>query len=246
MNNIHKIQSHNVANRSESAPKYGALLGLLIAFTPLLIIGVVGEWLGDGTAPGAILINIGYAVSILIATVVLKQRDSGWRKIGLGRPPSWLKTMLLAIGTAVIYIVVANIVLPVFLQLLPLPAFEQADQSNYASLYHNFRLLLLYVAAAWTIIPFGEEMLFRAFLMDSLSLFFQDSKARWALTLIGSAILFGLAHFSWGLPGVIQTTVLGLVLGSIFLKTGRNLWVTVIAHGILNTLVFILIYSGVI
>jgi len=246
MNNINKIQPHNAVNRLESVPRYGALLGLLIAFIPLLIIGTIGEWLGDGTAPGAILINIGYAFSVLIATVVLKQRGSGWRKIGLGQPASWPKTLLLAIGTVVIYIIVANILLPVFLQLLPLPAFEPADQSNFASLYNNFPMLLLYVAAAWTIIPFGEEMIFRAFLMDSLALVFQNSKAQWALTLIGSAILFGLAHFSWGLPGVIQTTVMGLVLGTIFLKTGRNLWVTIIAHGILNTMVFTLIYSGVI
>lgn len=245
MNNINKIQPHNTANRSENTPKYGALLGLLIAFTPLLIIGTIGEWLGDGTAPGVVLINIGYAFSVLTATVVLKQRDSGWRKIGLGRPVSWLKTVLLAIGTVVIYIIVADILLPMFLQFLPLPALELADQSNVASLYNNFPMLLLYVAAAWTLIPFGEEMMFRAFLMDSLALFFQDRKARWALTLIGSSIFFGLAHFSWGLPGVIQTTVLGLVLGAIFLKTGRNLWVTIIAHGILNTVVFTLIYSGV-
>ncbi len=246
MNNINTIQPKNPTNRPESTPKSNALLGLLIAFIPLLIIGTIGEWLGDGTASGAILINIGYAFSVLIATVVLNQRNSGWRKIGLGRPASWLKTILLGIGTVVIYIIVANIILPVLLQLLPLPTFVSSDQSNYASLYNNLPMLLLYVAAAWTIIPFGEEMVFRAFLMDSLALLFQNSKGQWALALIGSSILFGLAHFSWGVAGVIQTTVMGLVLGTIFLKTGRNLWVTIIAHGILNTMVFTLIYSGVI
>ncbi len=246
MNNINKIQPHNVTNWSESAPKYGALLGLLIGFIPLLIIGNIGEWLGDGTASGGTLINIGYVLSLLVTTVVLKQRDSGWGEIGLGRPASWLKTILLGIGTTIIYILVANVLMPVFLELLPLPAFEPAEQSNYASLYHNFPMLLLYVTLAWTIIPFGEEMMFRAFLMDSLALFFQNSKAQWALSLIGSSILFGLAHFSWGLPGVIQTIVMGLVLGAIFLKTGRNLWVTIISHGILNTLIFTLIYSGII
>ncbi|MCP4416644.1 MAG: hypothetical protein GY805_08475, partial [Chloroflexi bacterium] len=109
MNDINIIQPHNAANRSENAPKSGVLPGLLIAFAPVLIIGLIGEWLGDGTAPGAILINIGYAFSVLAATIVLKQRDSGWRKIGLGRPSSWPKTILLAIGAVVIYIVVANI-----------------------------------------------------------------------------------------------------------------------------------------
>ena len=246
MNNVNKIQPHNTANRSESVPKYCSLLGLLLAFTPLLTIGAIGEWLGDGTVPGAILIYIGYAFSVLIATVVLKQRDSGWGKIGLGRPASWLKTILLGLGTVVIYIVFANILLPVLMQLLPLPTFNPGEQSNVDSLYNNFSMLLLYLTAAWTVIPFGEEMLFRAFVMDSLALCFQNRKAQWALALIGSSILFGLAHFSWGVTGVVQTTVMGLVLGAIFLKTGRNLWVTIIAHGIMNTIAFILIYSGVI
>ncbi|MCP4422823.1 MAG: hypothetical protein GY805_39945, partial [Chloroflexi bacterium] len=109
MNDIHIFQTHITANQPNNISKRGALLGLLIAFTPVLIIGLIGEWLGDGTAPGAILINIGYAFSVLAATIVLKQRDSGWRKIGLGRPSSWPKTILLAIGAVVIYIVVANI-----------------------------------------------------------------------------------------------------------------------------------------
>jgi len=246
MSNISTHLIHEPANNPDSIKKTGALLGILIAFIPLLILGSIGEWLGDGMAPGAIFINIGYALGIAVATVILKQRGSGWRKIGLARPASWPKTMLLAVGTVLIYVVVANILVPALLQLLPLPAIAPADKSGFDALYNNFPLLLLYLAAAWTIIPFGEEMLFRAFLMDSLALFFQNSKAQWVLALIGSSVLFGLAHFSWGLAGVLETTILGFVLGSIFLRTGRNLWVTVITHGILNSIVFVLIYSGVI
>ncbi|MCP5095281.1 MAG: CPBP family intramembrane metalloprotease [Chloroflexi bacterium] len=246
MSNINTHLIHEPVINPDRVKKTSALLGILIVSTPLLILGTFGEWLGDGMAPGAIVLNIGYALSMAVATIVLKQRGSGWRKIGLARPASWPKTMLLAVGTVVIYIVVANILIPAFLQLLPLPTIAPADKSGYDPLYNNFPLLLLYVAAAWTVIPFGEEMLFRAFLMDSLALFFKNSKARWALTVIGSSVLFGLAHFSWGLAGVIETTIMGFVLGSIFLGTKRNLWVTIIAHGILNTIVFVLIYSGVI
>ena len=245
MNDINTVQPHNRVSQSGNTPKTAVLLGLLIAFIPLLIIGAIGEWLGDSTASGAIFINVGYAFSLIVATIVLQRRSSGWREIGLARPASWLKTMLLAVGTVIIYIIVVNLALPALLQLLPLPTIAPPDQSGFDVLRDNFPLLLLYLAAAWTIIPFGEEMLFRAFLMDGLALFFQNNRAQWTLALIGSSILFGLAHFSWGLAGVIETTVMGLVLGSIFLRTGRNLWVTIIAHGILNTTAFILIYSGV-
>lgn len=246
MTNINTHLIHEPADSRFSNRKAGALLGILLAFLPLSIMGSIGEWLGDGKVPGAVMLNIGYALSIAAATVILRQRGSGWRKIGLARPSSWRKTALLGVGTVILYIVVGNIAIPALLQLLPLPAAAPADKSGYDVLYGNLPLLLLYVAAAWTVIPFGEEMLFRAFLMDSLASFFQKSRTQWALALIGSSVIFGLAHFSWGVAGVIETTIVGFVLGSVFLRTGRNLWVTVIAHGILNTIVFVLIYSGAI
>jgi membrane protease YdiL (CAAX protease family) len=176
----------------------------------------------------------------------LKHRGSGWQKIGLARPDSWLKTTLLAVGTVIAYIIVFNFILPALLQLLPLPAIAPADKSSQNALFQNLPLLIMSLIAAWTIIAFGEEMLFRAFLMDSLALIFQNSGAKWALSLVGSSLIFGLAHFSWGLTGVIETTLMGFLLGIIFLRTGRNLWVTIIAHALLNTMAFLLLYCGVI
>ena len=43
---------------------------------------------------------------------------------------------------------------------------------------------------------------------------------------------------------MLETTVIGFVLGSAYLLSGRNLWVTIIAHGLANTLAFVLIFSG--
>jgi membrane protease YdiL (CAAX protease family) len=37
---------------------------------------------------------------------------------------------------------------------------------------------------------------------------------------------------------------MGLLLGFAYLRTGRNLWVTIFAHGLVNTLKFILVFSG--
>ncbi len=244
MSNFDTPLTQNAVSKPRNDPKVAALLGVLIVLAPFLLMGVIGERLGDGTTAGAVFINVGYAISVIVATVVLIQRRSGWDKIGLAWPTSWLKTVLLAVGTVFIYIIVVNIALPALLQLLP--AIPQADRSSFNPLSNNLPLLFLYLTAAWTTIAFGEEMLFRAFLMDSLAMFFKHSRARWGLALAGSSILFGLAHFSWGLAGVIETTVMGFVLGFVFLRTGRNLWVTVIAHALLNTLMFVLIYSGLI
>ncbi len=89
------------------------LLGTLVAFAPLLTVAVIGEWLGDGTALGSVLINLAYVMSILTATVALKWFGSGWREIGLARPASWPKTILLGLGTMVGSLVVVLPTLPV-------------------------------------------------------------------------------------------------------------------------------------
>ena len=36
----------------------------------------------------------------------------------------------------------------------------------------------------------------------------------------------------------------GLVFGALYLATGRNLWVSVIAHGTTDTVGFLLLYLG--
>ena len=231
-----------VGERDENK-RVGFLLDILMVFAPLLILGGLGEWLGDGTVLGAMLINLAYILSVGAATLVLRSRGRGWRDIGLARPASWPKTILLGFGVAVSALL-ASVALQVIIQVIPGVELAPSDQSSFDAIGGNLPLLILYLTAAWTIITFGEEMIFRAFLTNGLAALFPGRKAQWILALIGSSIIFGLAHFSWGLAGVLETTVLGLVFGSAYLLSGRNLWVTIIAHGLANTLGFILIFSG--
>jgi hypothetical protein len=102
------------------------------------------------------------------------------------------------------------------------------------------------VVASFTLVAFGEEMLFRAFLINSLAGAFGDLKARWALALVGSSLLFALAHYDWGLTGVIEMFLAALIIGTAYLRSGRNLWVVIIAHGLVDTLKFSLIYAGLV
>jgi membrane protease YdiL (CAAX protease family) len=232
------------AGELHEAKRSGVLLEILVVFAPLLILGGIGEWLGDGTAAGIILLNLAYVLSIGIATVVLKSRGTGWRQIGLARPGSWPKTLLFAAGTLLGYLLV-SVALQAILASLPGVEIAAADRSSFDPLYGNLPLLLLYVAAAWTTIAFGEEMVYRAFLTNGLARLFQGSRARWMFALIGSSFIFGLAHFSWGLAGIVETTLMGFVFGFAYLRSGQNLWVPIIAHGLANTLGFTLVFMGV-
>ena len=59
-----------------------------------------------------------------------------------------------------------------------------------------------------------------------------------------SAVLFGAAHFAEGPLGIFMMGSFGLLQALIYLRTRKNLWVTIIAHALLNTLRFVLIFYG--
>ena len=56
------------------------LLEILVAFLPILVLGITGTVLGTDTLLGGTIVTVGYILSILIATVFLKIRGSDWRR----------------------------------------------------------------------------------------------------------------------------------------------------------------------
>jgi membrane protease YdiL (CAAX protease family) len=97
-----------------------------------------------------------------------------------------------------------------------------------------------------------EEAVFRGFVMTQT----RDGGAHWIAQLIISAILFGLAHVGWGgLSGHIQvaqiigavsaTAVLGLMLGVVYLASGRSLIPPLIAHATIDFVIepWLLLYA---
>jgi hypothetical protein len=223
--------------------KLGGLLDILVAFVPLAVFGFIGTRLGAGTLFGGTLITSGYILTIIVTSGVLKRRGTGWREIGLARPQSWLRTVLLGIG-AMVGAALVSLTVSVIALNLPGLASQPPDVSRFNPLEGNLPLFLGYVGLAWTAIAFGEEMFFRAFLTSRLAELFQNTKAAWAFAAIGSSVAFGFAHLQEGPVGVLSTAAIGLLWAWIYLRTGRNLWVTIIAHGLLNTLRFALVYAG--
>ena len=60
-----------------------------------------------------------------------------------------------------------------------------------------------------------------------------------ALTIILPALYFGYGHVYYqGLRGLIVTGLIGLMLGVLFVLYKRNLWPLIIAHAVVDSLVF--------
>lgn len=176
-----------------------------------------------------------------LIAVLLRVRGGTWAAIGLRRPP--------AMGRAIAIGAIAGVAMELFAVLVTTPAISRAfgvepDYSGLAGIRGSLTGLLLYLVLNWTLAAFGEEICFRGFLMQRLARLFGDGRAAWILSLVASSVLFGWGHTEQGVSGWVQEGLSGLLLGVLFLANGRNLAVPIVAHGVSNTLAFVLIFLG--
>ena len=120
----------------------------------------------------------------------------------------------------------------------------EPDYSDLAIIQGNLKYLLVFLALNWTLAAFGEEICWRGFLMHRVARLLGDGAAAWAASLMLVSALFGWVHSEQGVSGAVQEGLSGLLLGVLFLATGRNLTVPIVAHGVSNTVAFVLIYLG--
>src|SRR5262249_2934020 len=96
----------------------------------------------------------------------------------------------------------------------------------------------------WTLAAFGEELVYRGYLMNRVADLLPRAQRSWICSLVLISIVFGLAHAYQGSTGIIEEGIAGAALGAMYLLTGRNLWIPIIAHGACDTIDAILIYLG--
>jgi membrane protease YdiL (CAAX protease family) len=121
---------------------------------------------------------------------------------------------------------------------------QQADVSGYDFLKGNLALFIVSLASIYFFSSFGEEVIYRGFLITRLDeLFGGDRKALVGAVLI-SSLIFGLAHFGWGLTGMVQTTFMGLGLALSYIVFKRNLWILVAAHAYMDSALIWPLYLG--
>ena len=220
-----------------------ALRDILLVAIPIIILGTIGNLVGLSTLAGGLIINLGYVLAIIFGALILKRQDSGWHKLGLAKPASWFKTILLGIGAwvgAVVVFVTIQITAFGILTALGL-APSEVDQSRFNPIVGNLPLFILMLVLAWTTIAFGEELFYRAFLITRLV---NHTAIGQGFSILISGILFGAVHFAEGPVGILSNGAFGILFGWIYVKSKRNLWITIIGHGLINTLRFVLLYIG--
>ena len=168
-------------------------------------------------------------------------RGEGARAVGLAFRSDWGRTALVGIGAGMGYqgfsLYVAEPAIARLTGRLP-------DVSLFAPLAGNVHFLLISLAVAWTLAAFGEEFVYRGYLLTRIARALGNTPRMWLGALAVTSILFGVGHGYQGVSGMISAGLGGFAFGLLYLVTGRNLWVSVIAHGTTDTVGFLLLYLG--
>ena len=178
---------------------------------------------------------------LVLGWISLRIRGLRWRDVGLTRNRSWAQTLA--------YGALAGIVLEAFELFASQPFLihvlgKKPDLDIFRALHGNVKWTLIALLGTWTLAAFGEEMVWRGYVMNRVADLFDRTKVAWIVSLIVVHVGFGLAHAYQGVTGVIDEGLQGLLLGVLYLWTGRNLAVPIIAHGVCDSIDFVLVFLG--
>ena len=100
------------------------------------------------------------------------------------------------------------------------------------------------IALIWILAAFGEELVYRGYLMNRVADLGRGTRTAWIVSLLAISALFGFSHYQQGLTGIIEEGSDGLILGLMYLAYHRNLAIPIVAHGVCDTIDIALLFLG--
>src|SRR5580704_8180649 len=177
----------------------------------------------------------------LLGWISLRIRGLRWRDVGLNLDQPLLKLFIIGvvvgIGMEALELFATQ---PLLTKLLN----KGPNLDEFRRLIGNTQLLIIGIVLAWVLAAFGEETVWRGYLLNRGADLFGRSTVGWTASAIVASLLFGLAHFPQGPTGIIENIIDGAILAAMYFATGRNLWAPIVAHGIQDTIDVLLIYLG--
>lgn len=237
---IHNIKTKigHLLNTNKTVKISEILFIFILAFA---LIKVLTPFTGDN-----LLLKMGmiWCINILMLLLVwsgMKLRGQNWSDFGLRfrrlSSKESLKVFLRSLLVCVLGILgyVLGTILMANISGMP----ESADMSNYEYLQNNLFMLILTLMGVYIVSSFGEEVIYRAFLINRIAELGLDSKNGRMAAIAISSVIFGLVHFEWGPTGMVSTAFMGFVMGIFYLKFNKNLWILVLAHAYMDTLLLV-------
>jgi len=182
---------------------------------------------------GFVLDGIGKILLIGVASGLVLLRGERLADIGLKKPESWTRTLIIGVGLAAIVFIAMYV---------SEKAGFRRDLSKFKDVQGNLEVTVYAVLYAFIGAGFCEEFTFRGFLRQGLAMFFGGSRGAWVGACILQGALFGAAHAYQTPLGVAITGTLGILMGLLVLASRRNLWPVIIGHGLFDASRFVLYY----
>lgn len=175
-----------------------------------------------------------------LAWVSLRARCLKWGDLGLKLEPSSARLALVGVLAGVGFWLFEYFVEnPLLFGLTG----RYPDLSDFSGLVGNLPALLALLAANLVLAGVGEELVWRGYALTRVAELI-GTAWRWPIALILVNSAFGLAHSYQGEAGVTQAATQGVLLGLLFIRSGRSLVAPIVAHTVANTCDFLLIWSG--
>jgi len=166
----------------------------------------------------------------LVACWLVRRRGQSWSDLGLRRP-GWLRGALGGVALYALLVSVSRWVVPVLaasLEVVPQPAFLSYIQGKLVP-------FLGWLAIAWLVGGFAEELLFRGFLLRRAAELCGGGVPGQVFGAVAQALLFGALHWYGGSFAFVHAGVFALQMALGYFAVGRNLWPLIAVHGIWNT-----------
>lgn len=217
-------------------PRWRYLIDIIVLLAVTFILdAILGALVHEPISwkTGFVLDAIGKILLVGIGCGLVLLRGEKLADIGLKKPESWTRTLIIGVGLAAIVFIAMYV---------SEKAGFRRDLSKFKDLQGNLELTMYGVLYAFIGAGFYEEFTFRGFLMQGLAMLFGGSRGAWIGACILQGALFGAAHAYQNPLGVAITGTLGVLMGLIVLASGRNLWAVIIGHGLFDASRFVLFY----
>jgi membrane protease YdiL (CAAX protease family) len=242
-------------NHAELTPLGRALLSsklaqlgeFVVVFGTAIVVILAGlPWAGDDPLRYQALAWVPNILMLLAVWLGLRLRGQTSTHFGLPFRSGGRRAIVRGIGQSIVICFAAAVAFfvaaVVMANLTSRP--EGADLSGYDYLRGNLPRLLMALAGIYFISSFGEEVIYRGFLMNRIAEFGGSGNWAWCAAVILSSVIFGFIHSPWGIVGVVQTGAVGVALGIAYVVVRRNLWANVLAHAYMDTMLLVPLYLG--
>ncbi len=176
--------------------------------------------------------------TLVVAASLMRFRDVSWRELGIFKPQSVKKTMLVtafilvfAIALIMLFQIIKD---QLGLQVAPDTSNEQAT-SKFGDLAGNWGLFFSIIPLIWLQSSL-EEILDRGFLINWIEKALASTWFATAIAVFSQAAIFGFRHSYDLSERSITVGLIGFAMGIGYVCFGRNLWPLIIAHCLFNTM----------